>query len=383
MPAKQIVIPISRPYLDDFELEAVRQVFNSRWLGMGAVTKKFEASLSEFLGAKHVIAVSSGTAALHLALEALELRTGDEVIVPSLTFVSSVQAIMAAGAHPVFCEVSADTLTMDMEDMFHRVTSRTMAVMPVHYGGQACDLDKLLPWGQSQRIWVVEDAASAFGSSYQGRKIGTLGDVTCFSFDPTKNITCGGGGALVTDNDEVARRVIPRCNVGIDVDSWRRIHRERNWLYEVVTLGYRYRMGDLNSAIGLAQLKRFEEFRARKQAIVKFYDEMFQDLQGLLLISHNLEEIFPYSYVIRVPHQRRDALMVHLRKQGIGTSVHFIPNHLQPIFANFRVSLPVTERLFAELLTLPLYFEMTDAEVETVVKAVREFFEKPKERLCL
>jgi perosamine synthetase len=373
---KQIVIPVHRPYIGQEELKAVGRVFDTRWLGMGSVTKEFEEKLREFLGAKHVIAVNTGTSALHITLDALDLESGDEVIVPSLTFVSSVQAILAAGVCPVFCDVHADTLNMNIRDALHRVTMRTKVIMPVHYGGLACEMDELLPLAREQKIWIVEDAAQAFGSTYKGRKVGTLSDVTCFSFDAIKNITCGNGGAVVTDSDEIASRIIPRRNVGIDTDSWSRIGNGRNWFYEVVTPGYRYHLSDLNAAIGLEQLKRSETFKARKQAIVRRYDETFKDVSGLTLVAHNLDETFPFSYVVRILNKRRDALMTYLKEQGIGTAVQFIPNHLQPLFADFREPLPVTEQLYKEILTLPLYFEMTDADVETVIAAVRSFFKE-------
>jgi perosamine synthetase len=199
------VIPVQRPYLGQEELTAVAKVFDGRWLGMGAVTQEFEERLREFLGAKYVLAVNTGTAALHLALTALDIGPGDEVIVPSLTFVSSVQATLAVGARPVFCEVNEDTLTIDVHDVGRRVTVRTRAVMPMHYGGLVCDMDALLPFAREKKIWVVEDAAHAFGSSYEGRKVGTLGDVTCFSFDPVKNISCGEGGAIVLQSGSLQR----------------------------------------------------------------------------------------------------------------------------------------------------------------------------------
>jgi perosamine synthetase len=341
---------------------------------MGKVTKAFEERLCEFLGAKHVIAVNTGTAALHVALAALDLAPADEVIVPSLTFISSAQAVLAAGARPVFCEVSPDTLNIDVDDAMARATPRTRAIMPVHYGGQVCDMDTLLPWARERKLWVVEDAAHAFGSSYKGRRVGTLGDITCFSFDPVKNITCGGGGAVATDNDGLARRMLPRRNVGMDADSWSRLQDERGWYYEVVAPGYRYHLADLNAAIGLEQLQRAEEFKARKRAIVRRYDEAFGDVSGLTLIVHDDAETFPFSYVIRVRDGRRDALMRHLRERGIGSSVEFIPNHLHLLFAESSGRLPRTEQLYTEILTLPLYVEMTDADVEGVIGAVRDFF---------
>jgi len=367
------VIPVQRPTLGPEELAAVAQVFDSRWLGMGAVTQEFEQRLQEFLGAGYVIAVNTGTAALHLALAALGLGPGDEVIVPSLTFVASAQAVLAVGARPVFCEVREDTLTIDVDDVARRVTAETKAIMPVHYGGLVCEMDKLLPFAREHKIWLVEDAAHAFGSTYRGRKVGRLGPVTCFSFDPIKNITCGEGGAIATDDEDLARRISPMRNVGIQKDSWRRHSGGHNWAYEVAAPGYRYHLSNLNAAIGLAQLKRFAVFKARKQSIVRRYDEALRDVSGLRLLSRNLDEVFPFFYVVRVLDQRRDALIEFLKAKDIGTGVHYIPNHLQPLFADLRVALPTTERLFDEIVTLPLYYEMTDSEVETVIAAVRAF----------
>lgn len=367
------MIPTHRPCVGEAELAAVGRVFASRWLGMGEVTKAFEERLREFLGAKHVIAVNTGTAALHVALAGLGVGPGDEVIVPSLTFISSAQAIVAVGARPLFCEVSPDTLNIDVADAIARATPRTRAIMPVHYGGLVCDMDTLLPLARERKLSVLEDAAHAFGSTYKGRRVGTLGDITCFSFDPVKNITCGGGGAVATDNDGLAQRILPRRNVGMHSDSWSRLQHERNWYYEVVAPGYRYHLADLNAAIGLEQLKRAEVFKARKQAIVRRYDEAFRDVTGVRLLRHDCAETFPFSYVVRVLDDRRDALMRHLRERGIGSSVEFIPNHLHPLFAGTSVRLPVTEQLYQEILTLPLYVELADADVEHVIASVRGF----------
>lgn len=369
------MIPVQRPYLGREELNAVAEIFESRWLGMGAATAEFENRLRQYLGVKHAVAVNSGTSALHIALDALNLQAGDEVIVPSLTFVASVQAILAAGARPVFCEVSPFTLNMDMHDVFRRVTSRTKAIMPVHYGGYACDMDLLFAEIRGQEIWVVEDAAHAFGSHYKGRKIGTLGDVTCFSFDPIKNITCGEGGAVVTDNDEIADQLIPKRILGINNDTWSRMRHTRNWHYEVTTSGYRYHMSNINAAIGIQQLGSLETFRARKQSVVRRYDEAFKDLDALSLTERgNIDEDFPFFYVIRVLNKRRDELMKYLENKGVKTGVHYIPNHIQPYFSDFREALPVTEQLFEEILTLPLYYDMTDDDVDLVIDGVLSFF---------
>jgi perosamine synthetase len=367
------MMPVQRPFLGPEELAAVGQVFDSRWLGMGAATATFESKLRDLLGAKHVLAVNTGTSALHLAVAALSLAPGAEIIVPSLTFIATAQAILAAGAHPVFCEVEPDTLNLDLEDALRRVTSHTAALMPVHFGGLPCNMDPILAAARERDLWVVEDAAHAFGSRYKGRLVGTLGAITCFSFDPIKNITCGEGGAVVTDNDDLAIRIIPQRLLGIDNDTWSRQKHQRNWSYNVVARGFRYHLSNINAAIGLQQLPRMEAFQKRKQAIVQRYDAALCEQKGLCLVKHD-PDMFPFFYVVRVLNGRRDELKTHLQEKGIGTGIHYIPNHLQPLFAAHPSKLPVTEQLFGEILTLPLYFEMTDDDVAKVIEAIAAFF---------
>ena len=337
-----MAIPLQRPYLGQEELDAVAKVFESRWLGMGAATKEFEDKLRSFLDVPHVIAVNTGTSALHIALDACGIGPGDQVIVPSLTFAASIQVITSCGAQPVFCDVQIDTFNMDPADVEKKISPRTRAIMPVHFGGLACDMDRLLDVAKTNNVLVIEDAAHAFGSTYKGRNIGTLGNVTCFSFDPIKNITCGEGGAVVTASDDIAARVIHKRILGIDQDTWSRYRHERSWFYEVVTPGYRYHMSNINAAIVLEQLKRLQAFRAKKTAIVHQYDQAFRDVQGIALLRHDLDETFPFFYVLRVLDGRRDELMDHLKEKDIASGVHYIPNHLQPLYADFRVPLPIT-----------------------------------------
>lgn len=370
------MIAVQRPNLGTEELEAVRKVFDTRWLGMGATVKQFEDRIRDYTGAKHVIAVNTGTSALHIALDALDLQPGDEVVVPSMTFVASIQAILAAGGKPVFCEIEPDTLNMDMNDAFARVTARTKVIMPVHYGGFVCDMDTLMNFAQPRGIKIVEDAAHAYGSSYKGRKVGTLGDVTCFSFDPIKNITCGEGGAVTTDDDAIAARIVPKRILGIDNDTWSRYRNERNWFYSVTTRGYRYHMSNISAAIGLAQHDKMEGFRRHKCAIIERYNQALAGIVGLTLLKTPLDETFPFFYIVRVRNGRRDSMMKFLKERGVGTGVHYIPNHIQPLFAESRVSLPVTEAVFEEMLTLPLHCELSDDDVSKVVAEVKAFFQE-------
>jgi perosamine synthetase len=366
------------PSLGPEELGAVRSVFDSRWLGMGEVTNQFERRLAQFLGARHVVAVGCGTAALHLALDALELEPEAEVLVPSLTFVATIQAIRMAGATPVFCEVKPETLNLDPADAVARITSRTRVILPVHYAGLPCDMDGLLAEARPRGLRVVEDAAHAFGARYQGRPVGTVGDLTCFSFDAIKNITCGEGGAVTTEDAELARRIACRRKLGIDTRFPPASPEEASWPYHVLTHGFRYHLPDLNAAIGLVQLARFPAFQERKREIVRRYDAAFANLPDVEPLEHDLEQTCPWAYVVKVPGPCRDAFREHLHRHGVATLIQFVPNHLQPAFAPWRADLPATERLCQQIVSLPLHVDMTDADVETVAQAVRSFAGWPR-----
>lgn len=372
-PPPAIRIPSFRPWFGPEEHEALRDVLDGRWLGIGKLTERFENALRDITGASFVIATTSGSAALHLALGELEMQPGDEVIVPSLTFVATIQMILAAGGTPVFCEVEPDTLNMAPSHVESLVGPRTRAILPVHYGGYPCDMDRLLDLAAQRSLTVVEDAAHAFGSSWRGRKVGSLGDLTCFSFDPIKNITCGEGGAITTSREDLAQRLVLRRNLGIQSDSWHQLEWARSWNYAIVSEGYRYAMPNLNAAIGLAQLSRASDIRKRKQQVVRQYDEAFGSLDQVALIRKNVDDAFPFSYVIRVLDGRRDDLLQHLRERGIGATVQFTPNHMQPHFAVDGVTLPTTEALFREIITLPLFAEITPQQVAEVIDTVVDF----------
>ena len=368
------MLPVSRPSIGSEELEEVKKVFDTGWLGLGAVVYEFENRIKKYLGAKNVIAVNTGTTALHIALDAFGITEGDEVIVPSLTFCACIQVITALRSIPVFCEVDPDTLNIDIEDVRKKITPKTKAIIPVHYCGNACDMDSLLDIGRKHSILIIEDAAHAFGSSYKGKKIGSFGDVTCFSFDPIKNITCGEGGAVVCSDDAIAEEIRRKRILGIDKDTWHRYKNERSWFYEVTTQGYRYHMSNINAAIGLAQFKKFESFIHRKKEIVQKYNDAFMNIDGLKRLSWDLNETAPFTYIIRVLNGAREDLIEFLKEKGVGTGVHYIPNHLHPFFRPFATSLPITEKIGEEILTLPLYSDMTDQDVDIVIQSVTSFF---------
>ena len=358
------MIPVSKPSLGTEEIELVKEVFDSSWLGSGAQVIEFEKKLESFLCSQHVVAVNTGTSALHLSLEVAGVKPGDEVIVPSLTFCASIQAIIMCGARPVFCEVSPSDLCANPDNMEKLITSKTRAIVPVHYGGIAAQMDKILDMAKTHKIAVVEDAAHAFGSSFKGSKIGSFGHFTCFSFDPIKNITCGEGGAISTNDEVKANLLRKKIVLGIDRES-----------RSVITNGYRYHMSNINAAIGLAQLKKLESFRASKVKIVNRYTEAFSEIDGISILAWNPMDTFPFICTIRIQGHNRDDLMQFLAKRGINTSINYIPNHLQPFFKNGQ-KLPVTEQLFSEIITLPLFVDITDDQVQFVIESVAEFFKR-------
>ena len=374
------MLPVSRPSTGREELEAIEKIMKSGWLGLGSAVFDFENLLKSYLGVRNVIAVNTGTSAIHIALDAFGVSAGDEVIVPSMTFAATIQAILATGAAPVFCEVDEDTLNVAVADVEKKVTAKTKAILPVHYCGQACDMDALLGIAGPKGIKVIEDAAHAFGSSYKGKKIGSFGDAACFSFDPIKNITCGEGGAVTLNDDEIAEKIRRKRILGIDKDTWHRYRNERTWFYEVTDSGFRYHMSNINAAIGIEQLKKMADFTARKRAITMRYDKEFKGLPGIQVLRNEYAETAQFCYMLRVENGR-DAMMDFLKSKGVGSGVHYIPNHTQPYFKKYADrALPITEKVAEQIITLPLYYDMTDADAALVVASVKEFADAPRQR---
>ncbi|MBT3510182.1 MAG: DegT/DnrJ/EryC1/StrS family aminotransferase [Nitrospina sp.] len=370
------MIKIARGSFGEEELEEVRSAFDYGYLGLGHKVDEFENELKKFLNANYVVATNTGTSALHLALEALEIKPGDEVIVPSLTFVASFQAISAARAVPIPCDVYPDTLLMDMEAVNEKISKRTRAIMPVHYGGNPCDMKTLLEIKKDRGIRIVEDAAHAFGSTYFGKKIGGFGDITCFSFDSIKNITCAEGGAIVCNEPGLVEKLKIKRLLGIDRKnqtslSWK----ERGWSYDVVDQGFRYHMSNLNAAIGLAQLKKVETFISRRREICVQYVSEFKNISSVQLLPVDYSVVAPHIFVILVLGNKRDKLIQFLKDRDIESSVPYVPNHLHSFYRT-NTSFPNTDKVFNEILALPLHTELSDEDVWVVISSVKEFFSK-------
>lgn len=358
------------------ELEQVKEAFEYGYFGLAYKTDEFEKEIGKYLGAERcVITTNTGTSALHLALDTIGVGPGDEVILPSFTFVATAQAIEMCGGKAVFCEISPETFLMDVDDVRKRITDKTKAIIPVHYAGRPCDMDALMKIREKTGIRIIEDAAHAFGSYYHGKKIGSFGDVTCFSFDSIKVMTCGEGGAVVTDDeafDDLSRK---KRLLGIDrkamhVKDWKK----RSWVYDVPTKGYRYHMSNINAAIGLAQIKKVDRFIEKRRTLCNLYQEQLKDIKGIELMPAGYDEITPFMYVIRVKNGKRNTLKDYLMTHDIESGISYIPCHHFTWFADENCRLPITDNVYEEVLCLPMHYELSQTDVEEVCGQIKAFF---------
>ncbi|MFG2577716.1 DegT/DnrJ/EryC1/StrS family aminotransferase [Streptomyces malaysiensis] len=360
---------IARPYLYGGEEAAIASALSAGQYNHGALTEEFEQRIAAFLGVPDVVAVASGTAALHVALLAAGVGPGHEVLVPSFTFCATVQAIVATGARPRFIEVDPGTCCVEAAEVLGALTPDTRAVMPVLYGGRAVDLAPARPALDEQGVTVVEDAAQAFGSWQQERRVGATGVVTCFSFGPVKNLTCGLGGAIVPRTPMEADAYRQLRGLGI-IDSAAR--RAETTTYTVDGFGMRVQMSPLNAAVGLVQLDHFAEAETRRRALWRAYAAALDGVGGVVLVDADVEHTVPPMCAVRVLDGRRDEVFRALRKRGIGVGVHYPPNHTQPAFAQWHRPLPLTERLGREVMTLPFHQHLTEADARHAADELRQ-----------
>jgi perosamine synthetase len=369
-------IPFALPDLSTAEIDAVTDVLRSSWITTGPRAKEFEATFAAAVDAPQCVAVNSCTAALHLALEAARVRPGDEVIVPTMTFAASAEVVRYLGATPVLVDVRASDHNVDVGAIQRAITNRTRAILPVHFGGVPADMDEIVALARTRDLAVIADAAHAFPCRYKGRNVGTLADVTCFSFYATKTITTGEGGAAVTARQKWAERMRIMSLHGISRDAWKRYMAEGSWYYEIVAPGFKYNLGDIAAALGVAQLARADAMRARRAAIAGRYDDAFGGEETIELLRCPPDRTSAHHlYVVKLaPHVDRNGFIEQLRARGIGASVHFIPLHEHPYYREtygFRPeSLPVAHDAFRRSVSLPLYSAMTDEQVDRVIRTV-------------
>jgi dTDP-4-amino-4,6-dideoxygalactose transaminase len=381
VPSPTQFLPFALPDIGDEEIASVVETLRSGWLTTGPKAKQFEREFAGFLGVADGVAVNSATAALHLALDAIGLKEGDEVIVPTMTFAATGEVVQYLKAKPVLVDSEDDTLNMSPEAFERAITPRTRAVIPVHFAGHACDMDPILDIARRHEIRVIEDAAHAFPAHYRGRIIGTLGDITCFSFYATKTITTGEGGMLVSNNVEIIDRARIMSLHGISRDAWKRYTAEGSWYYEILYPGYKYNLTDIAAAIGIEQLKKAQRFLDARRRIAQRYDESFSDLPEVRLpvVREGVDHAW-HLYVVRLQLDRlrinRNDFIDQLKTRNIGTSVHFIPLHLHPHYRGGwgyqPTDFPVANAAYEEVVSLPIYTRMSDEDVQTVIDAVRD-----------
>jgi perosamine synthetase len=378
-------IPFHRPEIGEDEIASVVDTLRSGWLTTGPKVKKFEGEFARFVGADHAVAVNSGTAALHLALESIGIKEGDEVIVPTMTFTATAEVVLYFKAKPVLIDCQPETLNIDPEKIERAITGKTKAIMPVDIAGQPCDYDAILDIASLHGLKVIEDAAHALPASYKQRRVGGFSDITCFSFYATKTITTGEGGMATTENPEWADRMRMMSLHGISKDAWKRYTAEGSWYYEVHSPGYKYNLTDIAAALGLVQLAKAERFREERKRIAEAYDAAFEHLAEVKMPMLAPDRAHAWHlYIIQLNldllNIGRDEFIEALKQKNIGSSVHFIPLHLHPFYRDTfgykRKDFPVASDAFDRIVSLPIFPGMRDSELTRVIDAVTDIARK-------
>lgn len=379
-PVRDNLLPYGRQWIDDDDITAVIETLRSDWLTTGPKVDEFERAFAEFTGAEHAVAVSNGTAALHAAAHAAEIGPGDEVIVTPMTFAASANAILYMGATPIFADVEPDTLLLDPVKVEAKITSRTKAIIAVDYAGHPADWDALHEIASRHGLRLIDDACHAVGGSYRGRSVGTLADLNTFSFHPVKHFTTGEGGMITTHDADLAQRMRVFRNHGITTD-----HRQRaaqgGFFYEMVELGYNYRITDIQCALGISQLRKLRESVKRRTQIAAMYDAAFADMNSVrpLAVRPDVEHSY-HLYMIQIDTDvlgmDRGEVFKALRAENIGVNVHYIPVHLHPYYQKHLGTgpglCPVAEAAYERLITLPIFPQMTESDVDDVVTALKK-----------
>ncbi|KKT54054.1 MAG: UDP-4-amino-4,6-dideoxy-N-acetyl-beta-L-altrosamine transaminase [Candidatus Jacksonbacteria bacterium RIFOXYB2_FULL_44_15] len=371
----------SLPSIGLEEIKAVNKVLKSGWLTMGPETKLFEQQFARYTGAKSAIVVNSCTGALHLSLLALGIGRGDEVITSVYTFAATINVIIQVGAKPVLVDIDKKTYNIDPSKIEAVITRKTRAIIPVHFAGQPCDQKKIAKIAKKNKLYIVEDAAHALGSEYQGKRIGTFGDTTCFSFYATKNITTGDGGAITTNNEKLADKIKTLRLHGFDKDAWKRYSDKGNWYYEIKDCGWKYNLTDLQSAIGICQLKKLDKLNAIRKKYALLYYHGLASIKGIELpfIDPNVKLNY-HLYPILLTTYNRNKFITGMAQQGIGCSVHFIPAYLHPYYQKTLMikakSYPNAQWVYEREVSLPLYPKMKTEDVNYVIRTIKKVLQQ-------
>jgi dTDP-4-amino-4,6-dideoxygalactose transaminase len=372
-------LPYCRPFIEQDDIDAVTDTLSRGWLTSGPNVREFEKRFSEAAGVTHAVALNSCTAALHLGMIALGVGEGDEVVLPSLSFVAGANCVVQLGATPVFCDVDPATLCLSVETIERVATPRTKAIMTMHYAGRPASVAPIVAWAKQKGIKVFEDAALAIGMLDDGEWPGTRSDAAAYSFYATKNVTSAEGGMFLTNDDTLMERVRGLSLHGMDRDAWKRYTSAGSWRYDVLEHGYKDNLSDLAAALGISQLKKLDAMQRRRDEIARTYTAALQSIPGVTVGGVGTLQpkdrhgwcTFPILVDERAAGIGRDQLIDELKTLNIGTSVHYIPSHLFTAYQTYATQLPVTEAIWQRLISLPLYPGMTDADVHDVINALR------------
>ncbi len=369
------MIPVFKPYMGEEEIKAVSEVLKSGWIGLGPLTEKFEEEFARYIGVKYSSGLNSCTAALDVALRLLGINKGDEVIVPTITFVSTAHAVAYNFATPIFCDVDEKTLCIDPKDIERKITKRTKAIVPVHYSGRPCNIDEIKKIANG--IPIIEDVAHGCGGTYKGKKLGSLGDIGCFSFHAVKNLAMGDGGALTFENKAYYERAIKIRWLGIDKSTWSRTGVDKSywWQYNVEEIGLKCHMNDIIASIGLVQLKKLDKMNQRRKEIVELYNKGLKDIPQIELPPQDTKDSISSWHIYCIKCEKRNELSTFLQENDICTGVHYYPIHLYPCYGNL-TSLPNAEKVFPKILSLPIYPALSDEEVSMIIDKIGNFYKK-------
>jgi perosamine synthetase len=371
-------IPLFKPSMGKEEEQAVIKTLRSGWIALGPKTEEFEQKFAKYVGAKHAIALNSATAALHLALIVSDVKRGDEVILPALTFASDAEVVLMVGAKPVFADIDPHTLNIDPHAIEKKITKKTKAIIVVHYGGQPCEMDEINAIGKKQGIPIIEDAAHAAGSLYKGKKIGSSANITCFSFQAVKNLSTGDGGMITTPDAAADKRLRSLRWCGINKSTHERVTPGGyRWDYDITDEGgFKYHMNDIAASLGLVQLKKLDANNDKRREVIKIYDAAFKGSKKYIpVVQLPSRKTSPHNYCILLQGIDREALISYLIDQGISTGVHYKPLYHHPRYKKYgsRKDTPITESVWPQILLLPLHAQMTTVDAKRVAKAVLAF----------
>ena len=385
MPKVKKNIRLFKPSFGNEEIVAIKKIFKRSWIGYGPEVKKFENLWSKYIGIKYSVGVTSCSAALHIALASQKFKKKKKVLVPAMTFTATTAAALYCDLEPVFVDINEYDLNINFEDLKKKYSKDCVAVMPVHVGGQPCEMEKIIPWAKSKKLLVIEDCAHSAGGIYRGKTLGTWGDISCFSFEEKKMLTTGDGGMICTNNKNLAKKFRSLSFHGWNKDPWSRYKKgldkkhlnEKHWYYEIKDLGFKYNMNDLMAVIGQVQLKKLNFFNFKRNEGIKIYLKGIERCKNIKpYFVKYYKDIAYWMFAIR--SKKRDLLISFLKKKGISTSVYWIPVPLHPLYKKYKARIPVTKKVWQELITLPLFSDIKLKEINYIINSLREFDNKIK-----